>query len=98
MLKATRMADNDPNSLIISIVSLVISSLWPVIWAIHVRYRDKIQARQLKQSEITNRFVKDGIQVRAKLSTALPGVHYFHEETLLLATSSSPPWCSGRRL
>ena len=56
-------SDNDPNSLIISIVSLVISSLWPVIWAIHVRYRDKIQARQLKLSEVTTRYVKDGIQV-----------------------------------
>ena len=60
----------DTNALIISIVSLVFTSLWTVIWAIHVRFRDRIRARQLKLSEITNRFVKDGIQVRAKLPTA----------------------------
>ena len=89
------MADNDPNSLIISIVSLVISSLWPVIWAIHVRYRDKIQVRQLKLSDIANRFVKDGIQVPAKLSTAL---FISIQTTLLLVTNAVLPWCSGRGL
>ena len=79
--------DTDPKSLIISIISLVFTSLWTVIWAVHVRFRDGVQVRKLKLSEITNRYVKDGIQVPAKLRNAQPQAHPTAQQTLLLAAN-----------
>ena len=40
ILLASMGVDTDPKSLIISIISLVFTSLWTVIWAVHVRFRD----------------------------------------------------------
>ena len=60
--------DKDTSSLIISIISLVLavaSSVWTIYWSVSVRISDKSQAQQLKLSELSNKYVKDGIQVHA---------------------------------